>query len=271
MQKQKKYLLIAIPVLIVLGLIISAVALLANRGGEEPAPEPEPTRRPAEVLNQLPVGERPYVVLTPQADGRNVTLSVVALNKPASMAKYELEYQAGTLLQGAFGDIELTEVPQSKTILFGSCSAGGACTYHTDIKGGSLLTRMVGDSTDALKADWRYFDNAARESQVASKDAKFQLESDQLARQRFIIVFNGFGYPEGLEGTPVSDPYSLQTSAELSGTGQLTLRAQEEDNLQVAVWDGSEWSYIDGSVDGKSITAEVPLAELYVAVQSPAE
>jgi hypothetical protein len=263
----KKKLIPIIAVILVL-LVGGGVFAFTQLRGNDTAPEQQQTqkKRVAVPENVIPVAERPYLKIAPK-DARNLTLSVVEVKKAADAVEYELEYQAGTLLQGAFGELELDSLPAEKTILLGSCSAGGACTYHEDIQGGSLLTRFSGPELYALKSDWRYFDNKTRETAVGSKDAKFQLESTDLATERYIIVFNNAGYPEGLEGTPISDPYSLSTVGTVSGTGTLTLRANEEGGSQIMGWDGKAWHEFETTVDGKTLTAEVDLMELYIAVK----
>ena len=263
--KKKLPLIIVALILLIGGGLFAFNKIKASKNNTNTETTPKPKTKVEEV-NVIPVEERPYLYLTPLTDGRNVQITLVTVKKTASEAEYELEYQAGTLLQGAFGALKLDSLPFAETILFGSCSAGGACTYHTDIKGGTLLTRFMGEEKYVLKSDWRYFDNSDKTETIASKDAKFQLEAKNLAKQRFAIVFNTPGYPEGIEGQVVSDPYSIQTSSDLAGEGKLTLRANQEGNLQIAAWNGSEWQYHTGTVDGKTITAEVDLAELYLAV-----
>ena len=219
-------------------------------------------------INELPLAERP-VVLLETLDSRNIQLSVQTLKKPAQSMEYELEYQAGSLLQGAFGSIELGSLPAQEKILLGSCSAGGACTYHQDVKGGSLVGKFASDDAPyVLKSDWKYIENTAKESAVSSKDAKFQFNSPALAKQAIILIFNGFGYPAGLEGTPISDPYMISTSSTVSGEGELTIRANEEGATAIMGWDGSTWkTFAPSKVDGKSVTATVPFVQMYIVVK----
>lgn len=218
--------------------------------------------------NVIPVADRPYLAIVPLADGKNLEIHLNVLKKPATSIDYELEYQAGTLLQGAFGSLTASPLPSVTRVLLGSCSAGGACTYNVDVKGGTLLTRYTGGSEPyALKSDWKYLDNAKKESAFSSKDAKFQIEGKSLAQQRYLIIYNTPGYPEGVPGEVVSDIYSLTTSGNLSGQVKLTMRANEEGSLKIAAWNGSSWKTYTGTVDGKMITATVDLAELYVATR----
>lgn len=254
-------------IVVVLLILFFSLKIFSQKKPTETQPEPKKKTK-VEEINVIPVEERPYLYLTPLIDGKNVEITLVYVKKPAQEAEYELEYQAGTLLQGAFGALKLTELPFTEKILLGSCSAGGACTYHTDIKGGSLLTRFItGADKYVLKSDWRYFDNTNKSNQLASKDAKFQLTADSLSKQRYAIVFNTPGFPQGLEGTIASDIYSLQTSSVISGKGKVTIRANQEGaNLQIGTWNGQTWQYYSGTIEGKSIAAEVELAELYLVV-----
>jgi len=271
--KKKQVLLVAS---IIGGILILATAVLAwrffsNRPTEQASQEPV-KRKVTEPVNIIPVAERPYLQLIPQTNGRNVELVVSEVKKPASSMEFELEYQAGSLLQGAFGAVDISSLPASEEIMFGSCSAGGACTFHTDIKGGTLLSRFEGAEgaqSYAVKQEWRYFDNASKLTEVASKDAKFQLESKDISSQRYLIVYNTPGFPgteADLPGTLVSEIYSLAGSSQMKGLGTLTIRAAQEGDLTVIGFDGTEWQTFETTVDGKSATAEVSLLEAYAVV-----
>jgi hypothetical protein len=264
--KNKKMMPVIGAIVAILVVAVGAFAYTKMRGQQGTPQEEQKKKKVAEPVNVLSVDQRPYLQIVPK-DSHNLILRAVSLKKPATSVEYELEYQAGTLLQGAFGALELGTLPAETTILLGSCSAGGACTYHEDVRGGTLLTRFEGPENYALKSDWRYFDNVAKESSVASKDAKFQLNSADLKTQRYLIVFNTAGYPEGLKGTPVSDPYSLTTASTLKGKGELTLRANEDGASKIMGWDGKTWKEFETKVDGKTMTATVDLMELYIAVK----
>lgn len=268
MQKLLKNKKALIGIGLALVVLVGGVLWVRGRGAESESPEATQKRRLSLPTNVIPVDERPYAYLTPLADGRNVEIHIHDLKKDATEAEYELEYQAGTLLQGAFGTLQTTSLPASTRILLGSCSAGGACSYHEDVRGGSLVTRFTGGSEEyALKSDWKYIDNSARETAHSSKDAKFQVDGRTLAQQRYLIIFNSPGYPEGVPGEVVSEIYSLQTSGSLTGQAELTLRSNEEGELKIAAWNGTSWKTYTGEVEGKMITATVDLAELYAVVR----
>lgn len=269
MKKNKKIFIGLLVLIIVIGTGLVVWVQARNRSKVPEEEESRERNRITEPINVIPVSERPYMLIEPQATGHHINLILKHLVKDAQKMEYELEYQSGELLQGAFDSITIEQLPLTHEIMLGSCSAGGACSYHEDIKGGSLLMRFTGgEEKYVLKSDWRYLDNSTRETAVASRDAKFQLESDDLATQRYLIVYNSPGAPEGLEAELKSDIYTLTSSGNLKGTGTLTIRAAEEsESLKIYGYDGADWTEYESTVDGKSVTAEVELMEAYVVAE----
>lgn len=267
MIKNKKMVIIlsAIAALLVL---IGIFFLVKNRGANQESQEQGKKKTVLEPKNIILIEERPYVVLSPVAGGRDIDITVVEVKKPATEVEYELEYQSGTLLQGFQEVLSLETLPATTRKLFGSRSAGGAVTYHEDIKGGSLQLRFIGPENYVLKQDWRYFENENGASEFSSKDAKFQITSDDLADLDLILIYNTPGYASGLEGTPVSEPYSLTSDKTLSGQAEIVIRANEEGELKLMGYDGSEWQEIESVVDGKTVTADdAQLMDLYIVVK----
>lgn len=238
----------------------------SNKTAEAPKEETKKKTKITEPVNVIDVAERPFIAVAPTADGKNVVIMIDAVKKEATEVDYELEYQAGSLLQGAFGLIDISSLPSETKILLGSCSAGGSCTYHEDVQGGSLTTRFSGKESYALKTEWKYIELDG-DTEVSSRDAKFQLESDALADASIVVIANSSGAPEGLKGTLVSEPYSLQTVPELTGTATLSIRANEEGQLMIIGWDGTKWHEFETTMDGKTATAEVEIMQAYVVVK----
>ncbi len=254
---------------IAVGIIVLAIAgffvfkNLTKKPEPEPEPEPEKTKI-TEPVNTIPVSQRPYLQIIPNRQ-YFVTIAVNDLKKEAADMEYELEYESGSLLQGAFGQIDVSSVPVEEEIRLGSCSAGGSCTHHEDVKGGILVTRFSGgEEAYALKNYWRYFENDGSLTDVSSRDAKFQLSSEGLSGN-YLIVFNSPGAPEGLEKEFISDIYTLSSSSQLTGTGELLIRAEEEsESAMIMGYDGEDWVEFETSSEGKQVTAEVELLPLYV-------
>lgn len=271
----KKKIIIFAGVACVLAIILAVIVLVRKGNSPEVETTQEPEkRRLSEPVNVIPVMERAYVSILPIADGRHLDISINHLNKEAESVEYELEYQSGTMLQGAMGEMSLESLPAKEQIFLGSCSAGGACTYHTDISGGNLLLTFVGPENYALKTNWRYIDNSTRSSEVASWDAKFQLESKSLASIRYMIVFNSPGIPGGYEElseeefTIISDIYSFTTSSTVQGKGEVSIRLTEDaGSAKIVGFNGSKWVKFDTTVEDKVAKAEVDLMELYTVIR----
>lgn len=262
----KKKLIIGVGALIVIAVV--AVGLFALQKPKDSAKTDAPQKkRLSEPVNVIPREERPSLYIAPTADGHYITIGLIALNKDASFAEYEVEYQTGSLLQGAQGSLELS-LPSTDTLLLGSRSAGGSTTYHENVTGGKLLARFEGTENYAVKTDWKYIENKEKETAHASVDAKFQIDSKGLGSQKLIIIGDASGVPAEYPGTLVSEPYFLQTASPLDpkATANLSIRAEQEGELTIVGWDGSKWIPFETTSDGKLATAEVDLLNLYVVV-----
>ncbi len=254
----------AIVTLIILA--ISGSFIVKSLGGQKSATSQTTKSKIREEINVLPVPDRPVVDLAPTADGRSVVLTVAEMKKAAATMHYEIEYQAGTLLQGGEGDLDLTSLPTQKQILLGSCSAGGACTYHKDVQGGKLLTRFRGENNYTLKSDWRYIENKDKSTSFSSQDAKFTISSPELAKVGNTIIFTAPGYPSKLQSEPIADIYNFSSSGAIKGTLTVSIRLNNDQPAQLAYFDGAQWQYVAGTVTDKVLTATAPAAQIYTAI-----
>lgn len=222
-----------------------------------------------EQANVIPVAERPYLQLSPTADGRKLTVLVKELKKPADTMDYLLEYETGSLLQGVQGEISLGKIPAQTEQLLGSCSAGGKCTYHENVSGGKIETTYFGAENYKLRQEWRFITNTAKEKTFGSRDGKFQVTSGDLAKQKYMVILNSPGYPKTPSGTVVSDPYAFAASQTLSGTADVSIRVSEaSDGLTIQGWDGSTWQTFESTISDSIVTAaKVPLMELYLVTK----
>lgn len=262
-----------IPVVVIISILLIAgvVVFMKSHKVSNPATSDSSTQKHhiSDPVNIIAASERPYMQVLPK-DIHNVAIMVNDVKKPATSAEYEIEYQTDSSLQGAQGSFSLSPLPAStKNILLGSCSAGGACTYHKNVQGGTILMKFTGVAEDyTLKTEWNYIDNTAKDSKFSSKDAKFQLTSTDLSSEKLLVIYNSPGYPAGLSGTPESDPYTLDGMTPYKGKGTLQMRANDLlGSASIMGWDGKTWHEFVGKVDGKSVTADVDLMQLYIVVK----
>jgi hypothetical protein len=270
----KKMLPVPMPIIagiiIVLFVVIGGGFLAYKKFGSKTASQSAQApvkRKITEPQNTIPQSDRPFVEVIP-VDAHNLVVAVNEVKKAASTLDFDMEYQTGTNLEGFSNQLPLDSLPaKTKPLLLGSCSAGGACTYNTDIQSGDIVMKFSGSETYVLKQDWKYVDNAKKETAFSSKDGFFQITSKDLASQRLFIIYNTPGYP-GNPGNVISEAYVMSSAAPFKGKASLTMRAKEDASSAVIMgYDGQSWKEFKGKVDGKSITADVDLMPVYVVVK----
>ena len=268
MTKKKKTIFIAISLFLLIAATLTFFLIRAKRNAKN-EDNGVVKKRISSKVNLIPLSERPFIQLAPTADGRHVVLSVIELKKAANSLSYEMEYQTGSMLQGFQGVLELDTLPVSDRKLFGSQSAGGAITYHEDIKGGTLLAEFMGAEDFAVKSNWRYFTNSDRETQFKSQDTKFSISNDGLSTYSYLIVFNSPGYPGELEAEVVSDIYTVSAEKSLktlSSEFELSFNTKEE-AVQIMGFDGKEWQEIETQFNEDLATGSAAFMEAYLLIK----
>jgi hypothetical protein len=269
LKKNQPFILAGVGLLLVV--VLGGGIFAYSRSGGQPEPSPTPAPKKKKVVapvNVIPVGERPYVYVSPVADGQNIEITIAEVKKPATEAELVLEYQAGSTLQG-FSDLaKLDSLPVTAKKLLGSCSAGGACTYHKDIKGGFLQINFNGAEAYSLKQEWKYFDNwgAAKTTTFDSKDQKFSINSADLGKQRFVIVYNSPGYAKGLEKDPTSEIYAVSGVGALAGKATVSFTTEATTGT-IMGYDGKAWNKLETTFAGGKATGEGGLYQLYALME----
>lgn len=264
----KKKLLIILPIVILI--IIGALFLFnKNKSSEEVAESTSTKKKIQSPVNVISVAERPYLRLEPSADGHYITIIIEEVKKPASELDYEMEYQTGSMLQGFGGLIKLDKLPTSEKKLFGSQSAGGAITYHEDIKGGNLLAQFTGTENYAVKSAWRYFTNSDKATTFSSQDTKFSISNQGLSKYSYVLIYNSPGYPGEIEGELLSDPYTIAAEKSLkvlSSNFEISIRSSEDG--QIMGYDGSKWQKMDSTYESGIVKASGPIMDVYLLIKS---
>lgn len=225
-----------------------------------------------EPVNTVPIEERVYTTLGILKDGqkplgKELNLTVVDA-KGAETIEYSLEYQAGTSVQGGVGTIfsNKEKAPYEVSILLGSCSAGGACSYHEGIKGGTLLLRFRGSPVGNLKGEWSYY-APNNDGKYSSRDGKFQLDASDL-KNGYTVISQTMGLPRATNGEILAGPYHMDSTAKIKMDTSLTMRLNDEtDKVKLLFWDGKSYKTIASKVDGKTLTATINSLGTYLAVK----
>lgn len=242
------------------------------------------TTRPKieEPVNTVPIEERVYTTLEILRDGqkplgKELSLTI-ADSKGAETIEYSLEYQAGTSVQGGVGTVfpSKENAPYKVPILLGSCSAGGACSYHEGVKGGTLLLRFKGSQIGNLKGEWSYY-APNNDGKYSSRDGKFQLIASEL-KGSYTLIAQTMGLPEKIKGEIISGPYNLDTTG-VKGMkikdANLSMRlAEDMPNVRLlwcdasgAEYSGSKCKEVASSIKDKTLTATINSLGTYLVVK----
>lgn len=272
----KKNLKIILPLFIVV--LVGLVWLF--KPAKKTVPVTETPTRKVEQINQLAVKDRPFVILSLRADGKEMTITVDKVTN-ASKIEYEVEYNTKDIISGFFGTIDLSKetLPAVKKGLFGTCSKS-VCRYDEGVSGGSLTLRFEGgDQPYVLKTDFNLQQMFDREGVFTSKDAKATLDVGRtgLPNATYLIISNTLGLPaslsqggpEAVEGEVVAGPYSFVGAAS-PGLKNATISIQSKDDLNGAkllFYNGKSYIELKATISDAKISAPVTGLGTFVVVK----
>lgn len=252
-------------------LLLAGIALsgCVKKPAEAPVKERPKIQEP---VNTVPLEKRIYSTLEIASGGkyplgREIVLTIYG-DGGSEIIEYELEYQAGTLVQASMGSIDPAneKLPFTRDILLGSCSAGGACSYHEDVRGGILTLKFQESEVGNLRGEWNYY-LPGSDGLFSSRDAKFQLKAPKL-KGSYALVAQAIGLPQAIEGKVLAGPYHFDTAAAAVGNAELTLRLSEESAAAgLWRWDGRSYEKMKSTVEGRTLAAVLTAGGTYLAVE----
>lgn len=219
-------------------------------------------------ITQVSLEERPFVTLTPRADGHEIKLEIKNI-KNAQTVEYELAYMAGEFSRGTIGEAKLEGTDSlSRNLLLGSESCSGTeekkvCRYKYDegVSEGTLILRLrKGSSAQKYEIAFHFG--------LTAGDGNFELKGNLPARA-FFLTHSTVGLPKIPEGKVVGGPYGIFTSGSSSTKGTIKLHLnQTASSVKVLGWDGSSWKpYTKGlETDGQTVSVEVDHLTTFIAV-----
>jgi len=268
----KKILLIIISIL-VLALISGGVYYFFFKAKDKGAKEEIIAPPSIKKVNELEVSKRPYVALLPHPNPARCSgadLIIEDLKNGETLAEYELEYTAGSLIQGVFGRRDLTETTTDHQPLeFGTCSKG-KCKCDQEISGGSLtLNFTIPGDEYTLKSDFTMGTVGSIEGDLISTDARLRIDvGTALARGTQVVVIKAMGLPGQLEGEILVGPYGVFVPMGVKAKGGLTITLQAgDDQGSLMYWNGQAWQDLKAkSTEGK-LTTTMPDVGIVVLVK----
>ena len=227
-----------LPIIIsVLVLIVVAVLLLTHKAQKTTSTTATNTVGTKLLVNELPMAQRPFLLLVPHSTNRVFTF--VALNADkAKGATLDLEYTSGDLLKGARATLTppITN-PFVKAIILGSCSTGGKCSFDTDLKSGTMKLKLdLGDASvsNVLKEDFTFVTG-----QNNLPDGKVIFAPSKATAKENLILLDSSGLPKATDKEIVLYPVVLTSSDNKNIAGTLTIN--QTGITSAAIYDGSTY------------------------------
>lgn len=261
-----------LPIIVIL-LILGGVGFFFFKGKETVSPFPGSSTT---STTQVPLEERPFITLTPRADGHEIKLEIQNI-KNAQTVEYELSYMAGEFSRGTIGEAKLEGVNSlSRNLLLGSESCSGTgdkrvCRYKYDegVSEGTLTLRLrKGSSAQKYEVAFHLQRGAEAKKGLTSGDGNFEFMGS-LPTNAFFLTHLTVGLPKVPDGKVIGGPYGIFTAGSSSTKGTIKLRLdQATQSVKVLGWDGSSWkSYTKGlATDGQTVSVEVDRLTTFVAV-----
>ena len=201
----KKNLTVALIIVAILLIAVGAVLMIRGRKTTETSNNNQQNQQ--EIV-ETPLEERPFVSLTPRADGKEFTLDITRI-KNTQTIEYELVYDSQGLSRGVIGSVDLKgEDKVQRKLLLGSCSKS-VCKYDEGVEQGTLTLRFRGsDGTRKFTSDF-HLQQGGKE--LTSIDEKFKL-TGKFSVSTFYLTMSTIGLPEEVENKVIAGPYGIFTA-----------------------------------------------------------
>ncbi|MBM3209178.1 hypothetical protein FJZ40_02715 [Candidatus Shapirobacteria bacterium] len=221
--------------------------------------------------SQLVIEGKPYLALTPRADGKELKLSLGGIVGAKSM-DYELVYLAGEtdnqLQRGVVGSVDLAgSTEYGKSLLLGSCSKS-VCKYDENVKEGTVSLIFRGDGgAQKYEAVFRLQTGQDAKTGLTSGDGNFKFVSSTLPPSNYYLTVSTLGLFRMPVGRIVAGPYGIFTSGSTSAKGKVFFKpSSPAQAAKILVWAGQSWTELKSTREDEFVTAETPTLGAFVAV-----
>lgn len=231
-------------------------------------------------IQEIGIADRPFVTLTPTADGAEIIISIENMGK-FDAVEYELTYLADNpqsagvkITRGATGtDINTKDTKYKKSILLGTASRG-VRSPDTGITDGKLVMHMfIGEEEFLSETDWTFEKvGSIAGTTITDKSGNFEIEIPALGKDYFVIIADTVGVPPNARdfkpeqvALPVYGTFSIASSFKTTGTVSVKVEGQEP---TLYAFDHNEGSFTKLATDFKNstLTADVSSFDTFVVV-----
>lgn len=234
-------------------------------------------------VEELTVTERPFVTLTPTADGAEIIISIENMASFDAI-EYELTYLADNpqssgvkITRGATGtDVNTKDVKYKKSILLGTASRG-VRSPDTGITDGKLIMHMFkGEEEFLSETDWTFERVGASSVTIADKTGNFEITVPSFGKDYYIIVADTVGVPPNPKDFMVED-----VTLPVYGTFSIAPEFPKDQEVSIKLADSAStsqlysynhtdgsWLQLDANSTADTISATVSNFATFVVVSS---
>lgn len=231
---------------LLVGLFFSV--LLAGCGAKKDEASQNTEQR--QLINAMAIKDRPYVAIFPHSTNKLITFLFYKKGEIKNIST-EIEYLSGNALKGARSSINPQSFPYSQAFLLGSCSAGGKCSFDTDITTGTIKTKFeLGSEIHVLKSNYVFI---GKDSETTT-DQKLSFKPEGKLKSNIILSGN-HGYIGDVTGEVVAEPASLLTTGSEPVKG--TLKILAENITKAWIYDGSTYKEIPFKNENGMVTIAI--------------
>ena len=230
-------------------------------------------------ISDIDITKRPYVSLTPTADGAEIIISIENMADFDGI-EYELTYQAdnptaaGTKIQrGATGtDVNTKDQKYKKSILLGTASRG-VRSPDRGVEDGKLTMHLFkGEQEYLSETDWNLSQIGLKSAALENRDGNFKLEIPGLGKDYWVILSDTIGVPLNAKFDlkkvqfPIYGAFSI--AGDFTKEGTLTIKSKAGDELYSYSQQDSAWQKLETSDAADDLTAKVSSFATFAVVSS---
>ncbi len=231
-----------------IGLILFFALLLSACGTKKLRPS-KVTQQTRQLINALPLQERPFLVIFPHSTGRLLTIYLDRVGGQYKQSAVDLEYLSGNALKGGRTTIDFPQnLPYAQAFLLGSCSSGGKCSFDTNLISGNIKNKLD-DGTDiinVLRSDFTFI----TKGEITSTDGRISY-SPANTKQKDQILIDTQGLPKAITEELAYAPIAISAVSSSKIIGKLTFRVTGVKSA--LIYDGDNFLPLKATITADSV------------------
>jgi hypothetical protein len=264
--KKQKYLLAAVSFVV---MVIAVYFLFIFQAGPKELKEDD-TVGEVKDISEIALSDKPYVSLTPTADGAEIIISVERMSY-FDRIEYELTYladdptrQGEKIQRGSTGtDVNTKDEKYKKSILLGTASRG-VRSPDRGVADGKLIMHMIkGDVEYLSETEWSLFETGASDMEISDSRDKIKLDvAATLGKTYWVILADTIGVPPSFDKdietvvTPVYGTFSVAPKFTSPATLTLELDGLQSPQIHLYSQDG-KWETKEPDSQGNTLSTDV--------------